>query len=211
MAAGQTLEDQMSFVSKGEKKVRNMAKKAGPGADKAPAKDSFGKKGDGHRSGAAHNMAPGSKDKTATPVTEDAGSAEGYADEATAKKSEYDPASGKRAKSVADLRNAAKLLTERSDAGEASPVGKEGGQEGVHGTTKTATGFMKAGKSAMDKKAMKKPRGLASQDADEMTDPMDTDEVESDQSEEGMTPQGKSRKKASKSVKAMMKAAETAG
>lgn len=187
----------MSFVSKGEKKMRNMARKAGAGADGAPTKDGFGKKGDGERPGAAHNMAPGSKDKTKQPVSEDAGSAAGYADEATASKSEYDPASGKRAKTVADLRNASKLLSERSDAGEASPTGKEGGQDAKHtSSSKNASGFMQgAGMSKMDKMSKAKPTGEADQMGDEMVDPMDEDEEDSEQTKIGMTPKGKSREK----------------
>lgn len=188
----------MSFVSKGEKKMRNMAKKAGAGADGAPAKDGFGKKGDGHRSGAAHNTAPGSKDKTAHPVSEDATSGE-YDSGETASKSEYDPASGKRAKSVADLRSAVKKINERSDAGESSPTGKQGGQDAKHtSSSKNESGFMKgAGMSDMDKKSKKAPIGEADQEAgaDEMEDPMDEDEEDNGQTEMGMTPKGKSRAK----------------
>lgn len=195
----------MSFVGKGEKTKHNMAKKAGAGADKAPAKDSFGKKGEKDM----RNMAKPSKDKRATPVSDDAGSAEGYQDEGTASKSEYDPASGKRAKSVADLRNAQKLITERSSAGEASPTGSEGGQQDKHGSSKNATGMMKGGMGEMDKKSMKKPRGLADQmaGADEMEDPSDQDEEDSEQTKEGMTPKGKSRRKAAslKDIKRMIK------
>lgn len=189
----------MSFVSKGNKGLRNKARAAGPGADGAPAKDSFGRKGDGRRSGAAHNEAPGSKDKASEPVSEDAEANTGTYNASPVAKSEYDPASGRRAGSVADLRNAQKLINERSEAGEASPTGKEGGQDAKHlSSSKNESGFMKgAGMGEMDKMSKKAPRAQADQMADdsEMEDPMDEEEEDSGQAEEGMTPSGKSRKK----------------
>lgn len=185
----------MSFVSKGDKKVRNMAKKAGPGADKGATKDSFGRKGDGDRAGAPHNMAPGSKDRAKEPVSEDADGGK-VPDASKVVESEYDPAGGKRAKSVADLRSASKKITERSMAGEASPTGSEGGQDAKHtSSSKNSTGYMKTAASEMEKKMHAKPRGEADQMKDEMEDPLDEDEEDSGQAEEGMTAQGKSRKK----------------
>jgi hypothetical protein len=51
--------------------------------------------------------------------------------------------------------------------------------------------------SEMDRKSMKPPRGEADQMAgsDEMEDPMDEDEEDSEQTKYGMTPKGKSRNK----------------
>lgn len=193
----------MSFVSKGDKKVRNKVKgtSRGPGVTQPAQKDSFGKKGDGDRPGAPRNTAPASKNKTKQPVSEDANEGE-YDDEPTVQ-SEYDPASGKRAKTVADLRSAAKKINERSMAGEASPTGSEGGQDGKHSSSKNDSGFMK-GKTEgeLDKKSMKKPRALANMDEDEMEDPMDENEEDSEQTKYGMTPKGQSRKK-STSLKAI--------
>jgi hypothetical protein len=187
----------MSFVKKGQPTVRNKARAAGKGADKPATNDSFGKKGQPP----VHDKAPSSKDKGRTAVSDDADKTSGYTDEGTGK-SEYDPADGKRAKSVADLRNASKLITERSDAGPYSPTGSEGGEQGKTNSSKNSTGWMKGGEGPLDKKSMKKPRAAADQmsGSDEMEDPIDEDEEDSDQTEEGMTPQGKSRKKA-KSLK----------
>lgn len=183
----------MSFVSKGEKKMRNMAKKAGPGADKAAAKDSFGKKGQPTK----HNQAPGSKDRASEPVSEDWEDDKPSPEKTV--KSEYDPASGKRAGSIADLRNAAKLISQRSDAGEASPTGSEGAEEDKHGSSKNTSGFMGSGSGKKAK--MPKAGAQADQMKDEMEDPMDESEEDSGEAEEGMTPSGKSRKSGLKALK----------
>lgn len=196
----------MSFVSRGEKKMHNMAKKGSKPGMRGPQSDGFGKKGDGDRKGAPRNTAPGSKDREKYPVSEDAENGMGYEEKAS--QSEYDPASGKRAKSVADLRSALKKINERSDA-DGSPTGSEGGQDGKHSNSKNESGFMKgAGYSEMDKKSRMKPRAQAPQDADadDMEDPMDEDEENSGQTQEGMTPKGKKRNKA---LKAYMKMAKS--
>lgn len=187
----------MSFVSKGEKTVHNKAKGASKGADRSAVKDGFGKKGER----AMHNVAGGSKDKPTDPVSTDANNGYDCTSGPTASGSQYDPASGKRAKSVADLRSAAKKLNERSAAGSASPVGSEGGQDGKHSSAQNSTGYMKSGDGAFGKKSKKPPRAAANLDGtNDMEDPMDEGEENSGQTEEGMTPSGKSRKKA-KSLK----------
>lgn len=192
----------MSFVSKGEKKMRNMARGSGPGADKAASKDSFGKKGQPKN----HNMAPASKDKASESVSEDAGKATPGSKKVA--DSEYDPASGKRAKSVADLRSAAKLVQKRindkSMAGEDSPTGSEGGQDAKHtSSSKNTSGFMQGkGKSMMEKSSQKAPKKPADQMKDPMEDIFDQDQVDNEQTHEGMTPKGKNRMKSS-SLKAI--------
>lgn len=186
----------MSFVSKGEKKMHNMAKGSGPGADKAASKDSFGKKGQPKN----HNVAPASKNKAAESVSEDADKLSPDAKKVV--DSEYDPASGKRAKSVADLRNAAKLvqkrINEKSSAGSDSPTGSEGGQDAKHNSSKNESGFMQGkGKSMMEKSSQKAPKKPADQMKDPMEDPFDQDQVDNGQYKEGMTPKGKNRMKSS--------------
>lgn len=186
----------MSFVSKGEKKMSNMAKKGGKNTVRAPLNDSFGKMGQPKNS----NMAPSSKDRASEPVSEDAMAETPGAERVVT--SEYDPASGKRAKTTDDLRSALKKINERSLAGEASPTGKEGGQEGKSNSAKNATGYMKGGEGELDKKSMKKPRAQADQMKDEMEDPMDEDMEDNGLTEEGMTKKGDSRK-GSKKVKSL--------
>jgi hypothetical protein len=184
----------MSFVSKGEKKVHNMAKGASKGANRDAVTDSFGKRGQKKM----RNEAPGSMDKTSTPVSDDADGHPGHDDASKVAESTYDPASGKRAKSVADLRSAQKKLNERAEHDDgASPTGSEGGQDAKHtSSSKNASGYMKAGEGEFEKKSGKKPRSLADVDGtDDMEDPMDEDEEDSGQYKDGMTPSGTSRKK----------------
>lgn len=174
--------------------MHNKAKSASAGADRPAVKDSFGKKGQPKK----HNMAPPSKDKERQPVSEDAGEKTPTAEKVAA--SEYDPASGKRAKSIADLRSAQKKINEAADA-DGDPTGSEGGQDGKHSSSKNATGYMKAGMGKMDKQSKKKPTGLAKQTDPEMDDPMDEDMEDNDQTEEGMTPSGKKRVSSLKELK----------
>ena len=185
---------------KGEREMHNKAKAAKSGEERAPLRDSFGKRGHKEK----HNEAPPSKDRKSTAVTDDAGS-EVESSSATAQKSHYDPASGKRARSIADLREAAKRINERSLAGEYSPTAKQGSQEGGEETGK-ASGWMKAGLGKLDSKSKKAPRSLASQETDEGEDPMDAEQDGSDETEEGMTPMGTSRK-SSKHLKKFTKRA----
>jgi hypothetical protein len=194
----------MSFVKKGEKKMHNMSKGAGKGADRPAVKDGFGKKG----MKPMKNEAPESMDKEMTPVSSDEMSGKSFSDGPTTKASEYDPASGKKAKSVADLRAAAKKINERSSAGEASPTGSQGGQDAENDSDENETGYMKAGDGPLDKKSKRAPRGLADVDGDDdMEDGLDEGQEGSGQTEEGMTPSGKSRKKA-KSLKDVKAAAK---
>lgn len=193
----------MSFVSKGEKKMHNKAKAGKKGGERPLPKDGFGSKGEQEM----HNEMPAKDgDNFRTPVGKDASAGDAKYEEKTTK-SEYDPASGKRAKSVADLRAAAKKLNESSGS-LGSPTGSEGGQDAKHmSSSKNSTGYMKAGMGAMDKKSKKAPLSQAPQDADdgEMGDPMEDDEEDSGQYKEGMTPSGKSRVKSLKDVKKRLK------
>lgn len=111
--------------------------------------------------------------------------AEGFGGAEKSAKSSYNPFSRRRVKSMADLRQAAKVLSEKSDAGEYSPTGSEGGQDGKHG----GGGLKKTGKKVGMPKA-KKPVDL---EGDEMTDELDEFEDGSEQTKEGMTPSGKPR------------------
>jgi hypothetical protein len=192
----------MSFVSKGDKKLRNMARKAGPGGDRAMMKDSFGKKGDGHRKGAAHNMAMKSMDRTKEPVSEDVeDDVQQYDATPPVHESEYDPASGKRAKSIGDLREAYKKISEKASRSDGhSPTGSEGGQDAKHlSNSKNESGFMDSpGEGELSKMTKKKPRAQASQmvreDQDEdMVDPLDEEQEDNEQTMIGMTPNGSRR------------------
>jgi hypothetical protein len=180
----------MSFVSKGEKKMRNGAKAAGESADRPPVSSRFVKKGQVKKSNSFPEKS-GDAAESASPVSEK-----------ESKGSSYDPAEGKRASSVADLRNAAKLVAARADtagmAGEDSATGSEGGQDGKHSSSKNATGYMKGSKSGMEKESQSAPDAPADQMADQMEDPADEDMVDNGMTEEGMTPKGKKRKSVKK-------------
>lgn len=94
--------------------------------------------------------------------------------------SSFDPMSGKKAGSIADLRRASKLVNERG--------GIKAAQKGMsRGMSKNNFGKQaKAGMGPMDKKSMKKPRGMAKQSSPEAYDPKDAKMVNNGQTKIGM-------------------------
>ncbi len=150
--------------------VRNKARAAGP-AGKASG---FVAKGQPTKRNAGKTSPQGNG-----PVSEAVGSGPGPIPDKTPD-SEYDPASGKKAGSIADLRRASKLVNERG--------GIKAAQKGMsRGMSKNNFGKQaKAGMGPMDKKSMKKPRGMAKQSSPEAYDPKDAKMVNNGQTKIGM-------------------------
>lgn len=150
-------------------KVHNKARAAG-----APGKASgFVAKGQPTKRNAGKSSPEGN-----SKVTDAVGSGAGAGSANATANSEYDPASGKKARSIADLRSALKKVNERASGG-AGQVGNVP-QKNNFGKQK------KAGMGKMDKMSMKKPRGMAKQSTPEAKDPKDSKMVMNGQTKVGM-------------------------
>lgn len=169
----------MSFVSKGEKSIKN-GQKAGKSKEPRPLNtDGFTAKGQPKN----HNELPmkgGSE--TDSPVSE------------VAMAKTYHPL--KKPGSMMELRYMAKRVIDGNPtATDGDPNTSAGGQDAKHSNSKNKSGLMKGGAGGkLEAMSKKKPKAPADLDGGEdLDDPMDEAAEESNMTTEGMTPQGKKR------------------